>query len=161
VLEFFDSDDFAKLRPIDGALEVLRRNASRFSYHIVTSRQSAIEDQTREWVKLHFPGVFDGVHFGNHYSGGEGGQPRSKYEICKEIGASLLIDDSIHHTVECAKSGLKGVVLFGHYRWNRFRPQHDGAAEGAAAGRSAASHASVVETNPASLGNLYRAEYWY
>lgn len=86
-----------------------------YDLHIVTSRQFAIQDLTVKWVEQYFPGIFSKLHFGNHYS--KEGKVRSKPEICREIGAVLLIDDSLQYAMDCYKADIP-VLLFGEYAWN-------------------------------------------
>lgn len=113
---FFLSSHFInKIQPIPGALETLQKLKEDYDLHIVTSRQFAIEELTVKWVEQHFPGVFSKLHFGNHYS--KEGKVRSKPEICREIGAVLLIDDSLQYAMDCYKADIP-VLLFGEYAWN-------------------------------------------
>ncbi len=44
--------------------------------------------------------------------------PRKKVEVCKDIEAIALIDDSIGHITECVEAGMQG-ILFGDYPWNQ------------------------------------------
>ena len=57
---------------------------------------------------------------GNHY--GESGEKLSKPDMCKKIGAKILIDDSLLYAQECAKEGIK-TILFGNYPW--YQNKHD------------------------------------
>lgn len=91
-------------------------------YHIVvvTSRQLVIERNTRDWLAKNFPeGTFDRVEFGNHW--GKDGLKRSKGEICRLLGASVLIDDSLTYTSEVASEGFHALLfdLNGTYPWNK------------------------------------------
>jgi hypothetical protein len=43
---------------------------------------------------------------------------RTKLEMCKDLDAQVLIDDSIAYAVECA-AVLPVVILFGAYAWNK------------------------------------------
>lgn len=52
---------------------------------MVTSRQTDIEQATRDYAAKHFPGVFTELHFGNHF--GKTGGKMSKPDMCKNIGA--------------------------------------------------------------------------
>lgn len=113
---FFLSSHFVdKLQPIPHAFETLHKLKEEYDLHIVTSRQFAIQDLTTKWVEQHFPGIFSKLHFGNHYS--REGKVRSKPEICREIGAVLLIDDSLQYAMDCYKADIP-VLLFGEYAWN-------------------------------------------
>lgn len=102
--------------PLPFAYDALLRMKADYSLHVVTARQHRYEDLTRMWLNKHFPDIFDDIHFGNHYC--STGKSRSKAEICKSIGAQLLIDDSMIYATQCALEGI-AVVLFGHYPWNQ------------------------------------------
>lgn len=55
-------------RPIDGAADALRALQDKFRFIVVTSRQLAIESQTRDWISMHFGGIFEDVLLANHYA---------------------------------------------------------------------------------------------
>jgi hypothetical protein len=50
------------------------------------------------------------VYFGNHYA--LSGVSRNKSDICKSIGAGVLIDDNPGYAIECAQAGIH-VMLVG------------------------------------------------
>jgi uncharacterized HAD superfamily protein len=75
-----------------------------------------VEDVTRQWIESEFPGVFDAVHFGNHY--GLSGKKTTKTEMCVREGAVCLVDDH-HHYAREVSSVTERVVLFGNYPWNK------------------------------------------
>jgi len=116
VYEFHSSANFDNIRPLPGALEALRELARHLELHVVTSRQTDIEAQTRACAAAFFPGCFAALHFGNHF--GKGGAKISKPQMCADIGAVALIDDSLSYAAQCAAAGLP-VFLFGEYGWNR------------------------------------------
>lgn len=116
VYAFHASKYFDQIEPFSDAKIALGVLKERFELHVVTSRQADIEDQTREFVEKHFPGVFTELHFGNHF--GREGKKTSKPDMCAKIGAVALIDDSIDYARQCAEAGLP-VFLFGQYGWNR------------------------------------------
>lgn len=119
---FFISTYFKEtIGPVFGAVEAMSILKNHFDLHVVTSRQFVIEDITRSWILKYFPNTFINIHFGNHYAR-EGGSI-SKPELCRRIGAQLLIDDSAKYANECAAVGLP-VILFGDYAWNRGLPVH-------------------------------------
>lgn len=113
---FFASSYFTNIKPIPHAFETLQMLKQEYDLHIVTSRQFAIQDTTLEWIEQHYPGLFSAVHFGNHYS--KEGKVRSKPEMCRDIGAVLLIDDSLQYAMHCYKADIP-VILFGDYAWNQ------------------------------------------
>jgi len=112
---FFSSSHFAEIKPLVGAKEVLLKHKQHFRFIVVTSRNSNLGDQTREWLNKHFDGCFEDVMFGSAYGPGE---RRTKSEMCKEINAIMLVDDNPHYAAE-ASPVLKTSVLFGDYAWNR------------------------------------------
>ncbi|XP_022751768.1 uncharacterized protein LOC111300391 isoform X2 [Durio zibethinus] len=81
------------------------------------SRQNVIKDHTIEWLEKHYPGLFQEIHFGNHFA--LGGESRPKSEICRLLGSKILIDDNPRYAVECAQVGIR-VLLFDYensYPW--------------------------------------------
>jgi len=123
VYEFHASKQFASLEPMHGARIALDVLKERFELHVVTSRQTDIEAQTREWVATHFPAVFTALHFGNHFGkpDARGKVPSvSKPEMCARIGAVALLDDSLDYARQCASAGIP-VFLFGDYPWNQLK----------------------------------------
>lgn len=121
VHDFFKSKHFEDIPLVPGALEGVRSLKERgFDLVVVTSRQLIIEKITREWIGRHFPdNTFQAVAFGNHW--GLDGRKVGKAQLCKEMGASVLIDDSLAYTEEVASVGLKALLfdLDGLYGWNR------------------------------------------
>ncbi|KAL6521308.1 hypothetical protein OROGR_017877 [Orobanche gracilis] len=118
VHEFFKTHYFKKgIYPIPGAREALQKLSEIFNLSIVTSRQNTIKEHTLEWIEKHYPGVFQEIQFGNHFA--LDGQSRPKSEICKSLGAKVLIDDNPRYAIECAEVGIK-VLLFDYensYPW--------------------------------------------
>jgi len=90
----------------------------------VTSRQHTIEPHTHKFISAHYPSTFHSINFANHFLTEEEAtrlSSKSKTQICKEIGAEILIDDSLNHAHDCAENGIR-VLLFdlGHkYGWNK------------------------------------------
>ncbi|KAH6779200.1 Haloacid dehalogenase-like hydrolase superfamily protein [Perilla frutescens var. hirtella] len=127
VHEFFKTPYFKRgINPIPGAREALEKLAEIYNLSIVTSRQNAIKEHTIEWIERHYPGLFEEIHFGNHFA--LDGQSRPKSDICKSLGAKVLIDDNPRYAMECAAVGIK-VLLFDYensYPWckGEYAPQH-------------------------------------
>ncbi|CAL5228676.1 g11849 [Coccomyxa viridis] len=117
VHDFFESQHFAAgILPIPGAYHSLQRLRGSCDLVVVTSRQHCIRQPTLAWVQEHFPDVFREVHFGNHWA--LEGKSKAKSEICRDIGATVLIDDNPRYAVECASAGID-VLL---YDWNDSYP---------------------------------------
>ncbi|KAK1314004.1 hypothetical protein QJS10_CPA06g02573 [Acorus calamus] len=113
VHEFFKTSYFKNgIYPIPGAQQALHKLARFCDLSVVTSRQNAIKDHTIEWIERHYPGLFQEIHFGNHFA--LDGQSRAKSDICRSFGAQVLIDDNPRYAIECAEVGIK-VLLFDYH----------------------------------------------
>lgn len=120
VHEFFKSDHFNDGIPtIPGAFETLARMSKTYELVVVTSRQHVIQDLTLEWLDRHYAGIFEEVYFGNHFA--LHGTSRKKSEICRSVGAEILIDDNPNYALECAQAGIH-VLLYDwdlSYPWSK------------------------------------------
>ncbi|KAJ4953650.1 hypothetical protein NE237_030482 [Protea cynaroides] len=118
VHEFYKTSYFKTgIHPIPGAQEILHKLSSFCDLSVVTSRQNVIKDHTIEWIEKHYPGLFREIHFGNHFA--LDGKSRPKSDICRSLGAQVLIDDNPRYAVECAEAGIR-VLLFDYqnsYPW--------------------------------------------
>ncbi|KAF6170272.1 hypothetical protein GIB67_013247 [Kingdonia uniflora] len=118
VHEFFKTSYFkAGIHPIPGARTALHKLSRFCDLSIVTSRQNAIKDHTIEWIEKHYPGLFREIHFGNHFA--MDGESRPKSDICRSLGAQVLVDDNPRYAMECAEAGIR-VLLFDYensYPW--------------------------------------------
>jgi hypothetical protein len=99
----------------------------------------------------HYAGLFTTVRFGHHYGrAGDDRKPKSKAEICADLGATMLIDDSLIYALQCSQT-LEHVLLFDYqasYPWNKLKP--------ALAGDDSAA-AAVAAALPA---NVHRVHSW-
>lgn len=116
VQRFYGTKEFLQSKPAEEAEAVLRHLSERYELVIVTARDTILEEATHEWLQRHFRELFRKVHFTAHYA--LDGTRKSKADLCKEINASYLIDDTPHHALPAAKAGVK-VLLFGDYPWNQ------------------------------------------
>lgn len=117
---FFKSSYFTEILAVKGAVEGVNRLKSLgFELAVVTSRQLFIEEETRAWVNRFFPGAFCEILFGNTW--GQEGQKRTKPDLCRQTGASMMIDDSLYYASQCAQEGFPTLLfdLDGSYRWNQ------------------------------------------
>lgn len=120
VHEFFKSPHFNDGIPIiPDAFDTLQRLSAHCDLVVVTSRQHVIQDATLDWIDRHYPGTFQEVYFGNHFA--LSGTSRKKSDICKSIGAHVLIDDNPQYALDCAGAGLQ-VLLYDWrlaYPWSK------------------------------------------
>ncbi|CAN0138753.1 unnamed protein product, partial [Ectocarpus fasciculatus] len=110
MVEFFQTPYFlGGIPPLAGAAEVLRKHSRSLTFYLVTSRQDSLQAHTREWIDAHYPGMFAGLRFGNHFS--TEGAVRSKPDLCRMIGAEMMIDDNIKYAAECASAGIRTLLF--------------------------------------------------
>lgn len=104
-----------RLEPAKGAIAGINKLIKfGFSPHFVTARPRTIEQETKLWLKKHFKNLEAPLYF-THQAPGK--MELKKSEICKQIGADILIDDHIENALDCAANGIK-VYLF-DAPWNQ------------------------------------------
>ncbi len=113
--EFYKTDAFKMIAPINGAITAVRHLASAHELFVVTGRPHETAEATRESLDAHFLGLFGAVHHTNAFARIHA--PLSKADICAEIEATVLIEDYLGHAIECANAGMR-VILFDQ-PWNR------------------------------------------
>lgn len=102
------------MEPFKDAIEVINELAKQHTLHIVTGRSDFLSIATERMLEIHFPSVFSSIEFTNFFSK----TPRSKANVCQDLGVDLLIDDHLHHATVVAECGVE-VYLFGDYPWNQ------------------------------------------
>lgn len=105
-----------------GAQEAVKKLREHYTLVIVTARRQQNVKPTLIWLTKHFPDVFAETRFLPIW---ETDTKQTKADICKELGADVLVDDSIKHCGIAASEGMKA-VLFGDYPWNRAEQLPDG-----------------------------------
>ncbi|CAN0264382.1 unnamed protein product, partial [Ectocarpus sp. 12 AP-2014] len=110
MVEFFKTPYFLDgIPPLAGATEVLRKHSRSLTFYVVTSRQDSLQAHTKRWIDAHYPGIFAGLRFGNHFS--TEGAVRSKPDLCRMIGAEMIIDDNTKYATECASAGIRTLLF--------------------------------------------------
>ena len=116
VFDFTQSLREKYVEPIVSARESIAKLVSKYTLVVITARQADFEEVTLNWVAEHFPDQFSEVRHIGYAPIME--VPLSKAQVCREIGAIALIDDSLEHVSKCTEIGVQG-VLFGDYPWNK------------------------------------------
>jgi hypothetical protein len=113
VHDFYESEEFAKLKPIPGVCKqmgYLRKHAD--TMYIVTGRQSYARDQTEKWLEYWFPKTFDDLIMTNSYTDHE----IEKHEICRSLALDSIIDDSFDVCTKCNRIGIDSYNIDGKLR---------------------------------------------
>lgn len=108
--------DHSHIEPLEGVEEALEWLSARFDLEIVTARHPEFEVNTLKWLQDKLPDRFRALKMIGYSPVME--KSVTKAEICMEINAIALIDDSLDHVTECAAIGVRG-LLFGDYPWNQ------------------------------------------
>ncbi|KAG6814040.1 hypothetical protein H0H92_003890 [Tricholoma furcatifolium] len=126
VKDFYATDLIYRTKVVPGAREgVQALRDMGFRLIIVTARTEDNADESWEWVSKHFPGLFESIictgQFKDaHKTGHEIVTKLSKAQVCADLGAVLLIDDSAENALQCATyKEPTQVLLFGDYQWNK------------------------------------------
>lgn len=95
VYKFFESQEFERIQLVPGCVEGIKKLKEHYDLFIVTSRQHILKDNTVNFINNTFPNCFKDIVFGNHY--GIEGSKISKKDMCKQVNAFCLIDDSLKY----------------------------------------------------------------
>lgn len=121
VREFYESQTFEMIEPIEGAHEAitrLRRDATKI--YAVTGRQQPVRAKTEEWLGLHFPMLFDDLVLTDSFTEHE----IAKLDVCRALNLDTIIDDSELNCLACAYGGMKTIHFAGSdgnlYPWCNF-----------------------------------------
>lgn len=114
-----NKQDIAGFRPIIDSVSAITKLSKAFDLFIITARSIDVKKHTTTWVKHHYPNIFKKIIFSKYVV--EGTFIKTKGEICKELGISLIVDDNLEYIVDCDKHGIK-TILFdynGNYAWSK------------------------------------------
>ncbi len=120
--EFHIPETVAAFEVKEEAKTALQKLSDGHDLYIVTARSLHLVDTTIDWVNKHFAGLFKDTHFVPIW---EPSNTITKADICRQIGASCLIDDLARHCNVAVQGGIKA-ILFGDYAWNRNEEIVDG-----------------------------------
>ncbi|MBS3165552.1 hypothetical protein J4444_00360 [Candidatus Woesearchaeota archaeon] len=114
---FRHSEHFGRVVPAPGAIEAVRLIAAEYTPHVITARNSNIREPTQKWLDTYFHGLIQDVHFTNAYSTDSATTPpRSKAEVCIELGIKTHIEDASEHARKCRDAGIQ--VILRTRPWN-------------------------------------------
>lgn len=106
----------ATVSPLEKSQEAVATLGEDYRLAAVTARHPQFEDPTLHYILQYYQGQITDLTLVGHKETLE--TVRTKAEVCLEIGAIALIDDSVQHVVGCVEAGVEG-LLFGDYPWNQ------------------------------------------
>lgn len=115
---FFDSGTMGKLRHFSEASPVLKGLSAEYRLILVTARRQRLIGETNAWIRQYFPDMFQDIHYTGAWDNTNPNRhAATKGELCRELGASYLIDDQLKHCLAASECGVTA-LLFGNYAWN-------------------------------------------
>ena len=97
-----------KIKPVEWAREKLMELKEKwYKLYAVTARLSWLRISTKLWLKRNFPDCFEHIVFANFFTS----RARKKSEICKEIWASIIIEDNLETCNDCVNQWIKCFLL--------------------------------------------------
>jgi len=120
VADFLHSDGHSKIMPDPEAILAIKNLAAEHELHLVSGRVDALKPVTERMLKMYFPDCFLTIEHTNFIAPKDTKLVRrSKGDICRVLGADILIDDHPHHAESALAANVSKVILFGEYAWNR------------------------------------------
>jgi uncharacterized HAD superfamily protein len=111
--------DQSQIPLLPGAQAAIHRLSDKFHIVFITYRKSTWEKATRKWFKDYF--LHDDIEL--YFTGQRDDKDyKTKGQLCKALGAELLIDDNYDHCISAVHEGIK-TVLFGEYGWSVNAPK--------------------------------------
>jgi FMN phosphatase YigB (HAD superfamily) len=107
--EFLDAGIQNTIGPFAGSVEALKRLGADYRLIIVTSRPERQRAQTQKLLDTFFLNLFAELHMRDDYS-----TTHDKGEVCKHLGAAILIDDGGHNIVAAQRAGIHA-IMFGDF----------------------------------------------
>lgn len=99
---------------IEGAHQALQTLDRHATVYLITSRDPQWEDATRRWFKHQFAHDDVSLYFCESH---RDDTAQTKGQLCKMLGAELLIDDNPEHCATALDEGVDA-ILFGDYGWH-------------------------------------------
>lgn len=115
IYEFSQGSRLLTLKTIPGAKKGMRRLKDEFTNYAVTARPDYDEPDTKAFLRSEFPCCIAGVLFSSDY---HPNSPRkTKAELCRDLNARLLLEDSRKIANDFAEIGGRSILL--DYPWNQ------------------------------------------
>lgn len=105
---------------VPGAVEAITELSKQHELVVISNREAAGHEPTRQWLKRNFGNAFDKVIF-TKAEMNDGAQP-TKASICLREKADVLIEDEIKEILACNEEGV-AVIIF-ETRLNRDKVQN-------------------------------------
>lgn len=113
ILHFYELEKDLDLKPIHGSIDAIRKIKEKNNLIVITGRPKHTLKYMQDWLGKHYPGIFDDIFFTNFFFGGK----KTKSEICREVGAEIIIDDSLIFIENASEHGVQALLF--NAPWNQ------------------------------------------
>jgi uncharacterized HAD superfamily protein len=108
--QYYHSAYFDNIRVCDEVLPIIGKLADDgHDLYLVTSRPKCVSEKTEKFLSKKFKNIFRQVIFTDHCIDGEN-YKRKKSDVCRELGADVMIEDCPDYIRDCAKVVPKVLV---------------------------------------------------
>lgn len=114
---FWSEIDHLSILPMPGSPEALQLLRQRFRLVLISARDPADSPLTGAWLDKYFGDSFEEIRLGISNPMARS-KPLTKAQVCRDLGATTLIDDQLIHAEECIALGIR-MILLGLRAWNR------------------------------------------
>ena len=115
-MEYYGSKEHQAVEVIEDVQAVLLKHRKKFTYVCITARPESVRAHTLPILERFFSKLIKSAYFLGHLELGTA-NCKSKAEVCHEIGAILLVEDSLHNAEVAATAGIQ--VLLIDTPWNQ------------------------------------------
>ncbi len=116
-LDIFRTQHWEEMSLVSGTLNALYCLKDFSSLHVITARCESLRLVTESMLDTHMSNVFTELHLTNGVTSINQDKERRKIDICREIGAIILIDDNPNHVTDFIDGDTK--LLVPDRPWNQ------------------------------------------
>ena len=116
VHEFYNTEEFENLLPVEGSVEGIDKINGNNLY-VITSRKSNLQTITTSWLEKTFGNVFSDIILTNQFSDSKTDKPITKSEVAKKLKLDFMVEDAVHYAEDIAAKGISVFLL--DKPWNK------------------------------------------
>ena len=113
--EFYAHPVLDKLTPVEGSVQATERLKQEHDLYVITARPSYMGDKTKKWIESNYGTCFKDIICTDQVF--EKDNARKKSDVCNDLGAKLMIEDSVSHAHDCVSEDID--VFLMDMPWNQ------------------------------------------
>ncbi len=124
VREYYETSYFREMPVVFGSFNSVNSLLGKNELFVITSRPSYMIDESKKWLGQHFPDKFSDIIFSDEWNDSYFNffsilfkKKLNKSDICKKLDLDFMIEDNLDYAVDCAKKGIKTLLL--DKPWNK------------------------------------------